>query len=82
MFSVVEFSEESVSVVRTEWFTPRKQNVFWPPIIDTHKFDTVLRKGKPAVDSETWELNSVKRCFYKTGWLCACCMRFNLYIFA
>lgn len=27
MFSVVEFAEESVSVVRTEWFTPRKHNI-------------------------------------------------------
>lgn len=68
MYSVVEFTTEgSVSVIRTEWITPKKNEVFWPPEKDPSKFEKLLTKGK-EITSE-WKLYDINRKFYATGFL-------------
>ncbi|KAF5279658.1 hypothetical protein FQR65_LT15315 [Abscondita terminalis] len=68
IFSVVEFEENyggGVSIVCSKWFTPRKTEVFWPPIKDPQKFERVLKRAEDA-DCESWELYSVKTSYYET----------------
>lgn len=68
MFTVVEFHEEcggGLSVVRNEWFTPRKQEVFWPPHKDQTKYSKCLRNGETIDDR--WKLYKIERCFFETG---------------
>lgn len=67
MFSVIEFeSGEGISVVRSSWLTPREREVFWPPVKDTKKFNKILQNGE-KINTETWKIYPVERCFYETG---------------
>lgn len=69
MFSVIEFRENDgggISIVNSKWLTPRKQEVYWPPIKDNLKFEKVIRKVEQEVDS-TWKLYPVERIFYTSG---------------
>lgn len=66
MYSVVEFATDgSVSVVRTEWISPKKREVFWPPEKDPTKFEKLLTKGKEITSD--WKLFDIARKFYDTG---------------
>lgn len=70
MFAVVEFSEDEggLAVVKSSWLTPRKKNVFWPPIKDTKQFKkTLLCNKDPSKDS--WLLYGISRIFYESGML-------------
>ncbi|KAF5308341.1 hypothetical protein FQR65_LT18224 [Abscondita terminalis] len=68
MYAVIEFDESyggSVAAVHTNWFTPLKRNLFWPPYKDQQRFDRALRHGE-AVDENSWTLYKVQRIFHTT----------------
>lgn len=66
MYSVVEFTTDgSVSVVRTEWISPKKREVFWPPEKDPTKFEKLLTKGKEITSD--WKLYDIAQEFFDTG---------------
>lgn len=66
-FVLVEFDDGGgVAVVRKTWLTPRKREVFWPPMKDQRTFDKTLINTEHA-DIEKWKLYPVVRCLYETG---------------
>lgn len=65
-YTGVEFVDDgSVALVCTEWFTPRKRQVFWPPFRTQDQYDKVLKKLQTPDD--TWTLYAVKRSFFASG---------------
>lgn len=68
MYSVIQFNESdggSVSIVRNKWLTPRRREVYWPPIKEGKAFDRQL-----ALDNspdEKWKLYGIQRIFVETG---------------
>lgn len=70
MFSVVEFKEcdgGGVALINSQWLTPRKKEVFWPPVKDTNKFNKLLKEKEQSIDTEKWSIYEVQRVFYETG---------------
>lgn len=66
-YVVIEFSDGGgVAVVRNIWLTPRKKEVFWPPMKDQRTFDKILEKTVHA-DTEKWKLYPIQRCLFETG---------------
>ncbi|KAK4877256.1 hypothetical protein RN001_009762 [Aquatica leii] len=69
-FVGIEFSEESgagvFELVHSSWLTPKKQEVWWPPLKHREAFDKALRKGD-LPEEETWSIYKIKRCFFKEG---------------
>lgn len=70
-FVGVEFSDDEnheggVALVSKQWLTPRKKEVYWPPIKSQKKFDDTLKKGEQPDESE-WTLYSIKRSFFEEG---------------
>jgi hypothetical protein len=68
MYSVIQFSEKdggTVSVINNQWFTPRRCEVFWPPVKGTKAFEKILADA--ATPDEKWKLYSVQRVFCETG---------------
>lgn len=67
-FVGIEFSEESgagvVELVHSSWLTPKKQEVWWPPLKHREAFDKALCKGDLSAE-ETWSIYKIKRCFFK-----------------
>ncbi|KAK4872857.1 hypothetical protein RN001_014886 [Aquatica leii] len=67
-FVGIEFSEESgagvFELVHSSWLTPKKQEVWWPPLKHREAFDKALRKGD-LPEEETWSIYKIKRCFFK-----------------
>ncbi|KAF5277456.1 hypothetical protein FQR65_LT15986 [Abscondita terminalis] len=64
MYSLIEFKDdEGLSIVNSGWLTPRKREVFWPPVKDQSAFNKVVRKSE--VDSETWKLYSINKVYYE-----------------
>lgn len=70
MFAVVEFSEKNdggISLVNSNWLTPRKTEVYWPPFKDSTKFNKAVRLLDQCINTETWSLFPISRIFYETG---------------
>ncbi|KAK4881447.1 hypothetical protein RN001_004766 [Aquatica leii] len=68
MFPLVEFAEESgrgLSVIRSEGYTPRKKEVFWPSTNESKKFEKILLSENQTFDDK-WKLYSIKRCLYES----------------
>lgn len=65
MYSVIEFEDGGIAVVRSEWLTPRKKEVYWPPDKELIKFDRILVKGTEITDN--WKTYNILRTFYGTG---------------
>ncbi|XP_031328595.1 uncharacterized protein LOC116176353 isoform X2 [Photinus pyralis] len=68
MFSLVEFAEESgggLAIIRTEWFTPRKQEAFWPPTKQSKTFEKVLLNEDQVIDNK-WKLCFVRRTLFES----------------
>ncbi|KAG5877424.1 hypothetical protein JTB14_012908 [Gonioctena quinquepunctata] len=71
MYVVIEFREisdagdNSEAIVRKSWLSPRKQDVFWPPIRNQKVFDKTLQ-SETHEDIEKWKLYPVARCLYET----------------
>lgn len=71
MYSVIEFDESKegnggLAIINTQWLTPRKHEVLWPPIKDQKQFNKLLSSNAEA-DATKWKLYSIRRCFYATG---------------
>ena len=67
MFSLVEFEKDkSVSVVSTQWLTPLKTKVWWPPLNTQHAFEKALKAHEQPSD-EAWTLYKIKKFLYQTG---------------
>ncbi|KAJ8942087.1 hypothetical protein NQ314_010160, partial [Rhamnusium bicolor] len=67
MYNIVEFCNEAgggLAIVHTNWLTPRKQEVFWPPYKDNSLFTKALKTGERT--NEKWKLYEIVRNFYKT----------------
>lgn len=67
-FVGVEFLPEDgggVAIASFQWFTPRKQEVFWPPCKTHTRLEKLLRKGENP--DATWNLYKVHRRFFETG---------------
>ena len=61
MYQVIEFEEKDgggVGVVHSSWVTPRKKEVFWPPLKDSLAFSRVLKRGE-KFDENTWTLYAI-----------------------
>lgn len=70
MFAIVEFIDQEgggLSIVSKEWVTPRKKEVFWPPVKDQQTFNKLLKRPDQCVNADTWKLYKIKRLFYETG---------------
>lgn len=67
-YVLIEFDDGggSVVVVRSTWLTPRKREVFWPPVKDQKTFDKILESTVHA-HTATWKLYAVQRCLFQTG---------------
>jgi len=66
-YVLIEFDDGGgVAVVRKTWITPRKREVFWPPMKDPKTFNKVLENTLHP-DTEKWKLYSILRCLYETG---------------
>lgn len=66
IYKIIEFSDNGgVAVVLSNWMTPRKTEVFWPPYKDQLSFDRALQNQESTGDS--WKLFHVARVFCETG---------------
>ncbi|KAK5638534.1 hypothetical protein RI129_012829 [Pyrocoelia pectoralis] len=69
MFTVIEFHKDDgggLAVVNSQWLTPRKKEVFWPPITNNTKFNKCLIQTEfshTTIDTETWKLYSVHKIY-------------------
>lgn len=69
MYAVIEFAgkeENQTAVVREEWLTPAKKEVFWPPFKVSTQFNKALVEGA-IPDENKWTLFPVKKCLYTCG---------------
>ncbi|XP_067208313.1 uncharacterized protein [Linepithema humile] len=66
-YVLIEFDDGggSVAVVRSTWLTPRKREVFWPPVKDQKTFNKILESVVHA-HTATWKLYPVQRCLFET----------------
>lgn len=70
MFAIVEFIDKEgggLAIVSNQWLTPRKKEVFWPPVKDQQNFTKLLLRRPDEVNTETWKLYQIKIVFYETG---------------
>lgn len=68
MYSVIQFSDKdggTVSIVNNRWFTPRRCEVFWPPVKGSKAYERIL--GADKTPDEKWKIYSVQRVFCETG---------------
>ncbi|KAL4702009.1 hypothetical protein ACJJTC_005597 [Scirpophaga incertulas] len=69
MYVVVQFEDkdqgEGLGLVLSKWITPRKSEVFWPPVKEQYKFDKLLKQNEEP-DREKWATYGISRCFYET----------------
>lgn len=69
MYVLVEFDGEGIgelAIVRGRWLTPRKKEVYWPPVKQQSVFDKLLLDNR-SPDTKNWKTYSVRRCLYETG---------------
>lgn len=60
-FAVIEFKDGGISVVRSEWLTPRKKEVYWPADKEHSRFERLLLRGGEI--SENWTPFPIVRIF-------------------
>lgn len=68
-FIGAEFEEKDgggVELIHSNWCTPRKKEVFWPPYKTKSQFQAALKKGVNP-DENDWKLYSINRIFFSTG---------------
>lgn len=66
-YVLIEFEDGGgVAIIRKTWLTPRKKEVFWPPLKDQKTFDKILENTKYP-DTEKWKLYPILKCLYETG---------------
>ncbi|XP_061710095.1 uncharacterized protein LOC133519912 isoform X2 [Cydia pomonella] len=66
-YSVIQFSDQdggSISIVKNQWITPRRREVFWPPVKGSKAFEKVLADTKTP--DEKWKRYAIQRVFCET----------------
>lgn len=66
-FLVIEFEEGGLAVVQSHWVTPRKKEVYWPPVKNRSTFAKLLQADEPADINDSWKLYPIQKIFYETG---------------
>lgn len=69
MFAVVEFCDtqgRGLAVINSQWLTPRKHEVYWPPIKDSVQFNKAVRSLNQCIDVDTWIPYKLSKIFYTT----------------
>lgn len=67
MFVLVEFDGEGeLAIVRTNWLTPRRKEVYWPNVKKQNIFDKLLFDNCTP-NYENWKLYAIRRCLFETG---------------
>ncbi|XP_032677065.1 uncharacterized protein LOC116846839 [Odontomachus brunneus] len=61
-----DMCEGSLAVINTNWLTPRKTQVFWPPYKNITTFNKALKKHE-EINEEKWTLYGIQRIFYETS---------------
>jgi len=69
-FVEVEFCTEagddgSLAIVHSQWLTPRKQEVLWPPVKTQDNFNKLLKKRETP--TEKWQIYKIKKVLFTTG---------------
>ncbi|KAL4719707.1 hypothetical protein ACJJTC_007896 [Scirpophaga incertulas] len=63
MYVVVQFEDKDqgggLGLVLSKWITPRKSEVFWPPVKEQYKFDKLLKQNEEP-DREKWATYGIK----------------------
>lgn len=55
MFTLIQFDDNdgaNLAVVSTNWLTPRKKEVFWPPYKNNTSFNKALKKHEEVNEEE------------------------------
>lgn len=68
MFVGIEFDEKNgggVALIHSNWLTPRKREVWWPPFKQQEHYERSLKKGESP--NENWLLYPVERTFFEEG---------------
>ncbi|KMQ91808.1 hypothetical protein RF55_8283 [Lasius niger] len=68
-FTGIEFTDDSgggIALVSSQWLTPRKQEVFWPPYKFQFQYDKAIKKGVVPEQDGSWKIYKIKRCFFET----------------
>ncbi|XP_074033129.1 uncharacterized protein isoform X2 [Leptinotarsa decemlineata] len=61
MYQVVEFDDGSLAIILDKWYTPEKQNMYWPPL---QEYCRAVRNLSGV--SSDWDKFSIERKFYET----------------
>lgn len=64
----IEFADDSgggVALISSQWLTPRKQEVFWPPYKSQSQYKA-LKKGVIPEQDGSWTIYKIKRLFFET----------------
>lgn len=77
-FVGIEFCTEevndsgSLAIVHSQWLTPRKREVLWPPVKTQGNFDKLhyhnyfdMKKGE--IPTEKWQIYKIKKVVFTTG---------------
>lgn len=68
-YVIVQFDDSQgggLAVVRDQWITPRKCEVFWPPYKKQSEYNKALKTAENIIE-ETWKVFKIARCFYSCG---------------
>lgn len=66
-YLVIEFEDGGLAVVSSNWVTPRKREVYWPPVKESKNFEKLLKRNEEVV-VDTWKLHPIQRIFCETGY--------------
>lgn len=69
-FTGIEFTDDGgggVALISSQWLTPRKQEVFWPPYKSQSQYDKAVKNGVIPEEDGSWTIYKIKRCFFETG---------------
>lgn len=68
VFVGIEFCEADgggIALIHEKWLTPRKREVWWPPVKQQDQFSKALKKGESPASN--WKIFSVSRTFFEEG---------------
>lgn len=60
-----EEDDGGLSIVHSQWMTPLKRHVYWPPCVDKLTFNKVLFGGETATSK--WKIYDIGKVLYETG---------------
>lgn len=57
--------DNSLAIIHSQWLTPRKGEVLWPPVKTQDNFNKLLRKGEHS--TEKWNIYKIRKILFITG---------------